>query len=81
MTVRLAGLVPTPPAVVIDTTPVVAPFGTTTVADVALVAVGTAVTFPENVTSVAPVKYVPAIVMVAPSAHEVGENEVIVGTP
>ena len=69
----------TPPGVVTETTPASAPTGTLTVTFVALTVAGTAVTPPMNETTLAPVRFVPLIVRVAPTAIDVGEMLVIVG--
>ena len=72
-------LVAFPPGVVIEITPVFEPFGTTTVADVEITPVGTAVEPPVNVTRVAPVRFVPVILIEVPTGPEVGVNAEMVG--
>ncbi len=73
ITVKLAADVTDPAGVVIVSGPVVAPVGTFIVSDTPVVAtVGTALV-PLNETLVAPNKFVPVIVTVAPTRPEVGE--------
>src|SRR3989442_15758128 len=77
-TVHLLALVAVPPGVVTLTGPVVAPVGT-----VVCIAVGDAVKLatltPLNATAVAPLKFVPLIVTLVPTAPLVGAKPVIVG--
>jgi hypothetical protein len=79
VTVNDPVLVAAPPGVVIVIGPDVAPGGTTTVAEVAVTVVGTAVTSPVNATCVVPVNAVPNIVTVVPIGPEVGVNDEILG--
>jgi hypothetical protein len=67
-----------PPGVVTDTLPVV-PAATTAVMLVAETTVNEAAAVPPKLTAVAPVKFVPVIVTVAPLAALVGVKLVIVG--
>jgi hypothetical protein len=76
--VKLVALVPVPAAVVTDSVPVAAPFGTVAVILVADATVKLADRVP-NMTLLAPKKRVPAIVTEAPVTSEAGVNEVIVG--
>ena len=69
---------PVPPGVVTDTVPV-EPFPTTAVMLVALATLNDATAMPPKVTAVAPVKLVPVMVIVAPTAAEVGAMLPIVG--
>ena len=73
-------LVATPPAVVSETFPVVAPVGTVAVSVVAvLVPIVVAVT-PLNLTEVTPSRFVPVMVTLVPTLPLVGANDVMVGT-
>jgi hypothetical protein len=76
--VKLLALVPVPAGVVTLSGPVVAPAGTVALIAVAEVTVKLALV-PLNRTVVVPVKFVPLIVTVAPTAPLVGEKLVIVG--
>jgi hypothetical protein len=67
-----------PPGVVTETLPDV-PLATTAVMLVELTTVYDEAAVPPKLTAVAPVKLVPVIVTVAPTAADVGVNEVIVG--
>ncbi|HEX7137805.1 MAG TPA: hypothetical protein VF219_08160, partial [Vicinamibacterales bacterium] len=71
MTVKVAALVAVPPGVVTDIFPVVAPAGTVAVVCVAELTVKVALT-PLNLSSVAPVKFVPVITTLAPMRPLVG---------
>ena len=77
-TVKLVVLVAVPPGVVTLSGPVVAPAGTVAWIAVAEVTVNVAAV-PLNVTAVAPVKFVPLIVTLAPAGPLVGVKLVIVG--
>jgi hypothetical protein len=77
-TVKFVALVAVPPGVVTLSGPVVAAAGTVAVIAVAEVTVNKALV-PLNRTRVAPLKFVPVIVTVAPTAPLVGEKLVIVG--
>src|SRR5947199_5920748 len=77
-TVKLLTLVAVPPAVVALIVPVVAPVGTVAAICVAELTVKAAVV-PLNFTAVAPVKAVPVIVTLAPTAPLVGEKLVMDG--
>jgi hypothetical protein len=70
--------VPVPPAVVTDTLPDV-PVPTVAVMVVAFTTVNDVAAVPPNETAVAPVKFVPFMVTVAPAAAAVGVKDVIVG--
>jgi hypothetical protein len=76
-TVKFVELVPVPEGVVTAIFPVVAPVGTVAVICVDEFTVNVALV-PLNVTDVAPVKPVPVMTTEAPTAPEVGVNEVIV---
>jgi hypothetical protein len=78
MTVKLLALLAVPPDVVTLSGPVVAPAGTVAWIAVAEVTVKVAAV-PLNATDVVPVKFVPPIVTVAPTAPLVGLKLVIVG--
>jgi hypothetical protein len=77
-TVKLAVLVPVPPALVTEIGPVVAPVGTVAVTCVSLLMVNVAAV-PLNFTEVAPVKPVPVTVTDDPTAPLAGENPLTVG--
>jgi hypothetical protein len=77
-TVNEALLLALPPGVVTPSVPLVAPAGTVAWIDVAEVTEKPALT-PLNVTAVAPLKFVPLIVTLAPTSPLVGEKLVIVG--
>lgn len=77
-TVKLAVLVPVPPAFVTEIGPLVAPVGTVAVTCVSLLTVYDA-DVPLNFTEVAPVKPVPVTVTDDPTAPLVGENPLTVG--
>jgi hypothetical protein len=77
-TVKSATLVATPPGVVSETLPVVAPVGTVAVTDVAVLVVNVAVV-PLNLTEVTPVRFVPVMTTLVPTLPLVGANDVIVG--
>ena len=79
LTVKLPAEVPVPPEVVTAIVPVVAPTGTVAVICVAELTVYVIAAVPLNVTAVAPVKFVPIIVIDAPIQPDVGVKEVIVG--
>ena len=68
-----------PPGVVTEILPA-DPLPTTAVMLVALTTVNDVAAVPPKLTAVAPVKLVPVMVTVAPTAADVGVNEVIVGT-
>jgi hypothetical protein len=77
-TVKLGTLVAVPPGAVTLSRPVDAPAGTVArmaVADVTVNAAGV----PLNMTAVAPVKFIPLIVMLSPTVPLVGVKPVIVG--
>jgi hypothetical protein len=78
-TVKLEALVAVPPGVVTEIVPVVAPAGTVAVTCVAESTVNDVAATPLNLTAVAPVRFVPVITTVAPTAPEVGVNEVTLG--
>src|SRR2546425_9356556 len=78
MTVKLLALVAVPPDVVTLIGPVVAPLGRVVAIEVDEFTVKLAAT-PLMVTDVAPVKFVPVIVTLAPTGPLVGEKLVIVG--
>ena len=69
---------PVPPGLVTETVPV-APAGTTALMVVALIKEKDVAAVPPKLTPVAPVKFVPVRVIVAPVAADVGVNEVTVG--
>src|SRR2546422_11630385 len=77
-TVNVLALVAVPPGVVTLSGPVVAPAGTVAWIAVAEVTVKLVLT-PLNVTAVAPVKFVPLVVTLAPTDPLVGVKPVIVG--
>jgi len=77
VTVKSVGLVRVPPGDVTTTGPVAAPGGTVAVTCVSESTVKVALT-PPNVTSVAPVKLLPAIVTIEPMGPDTGENGVTV---
>jgi len=77
--VKLAELVPVPPAVVTLILPVTAPTGTVAVIWVAELTVKLVAATPPNFTEVAPVKPVPWIVTEVPTGPLVGVKDVIVG--
>ena len=78
-TVNVAALVPVPPGVVTEMVPVVAVVGTTAVMLVALTTLKLAAAVPLNDTAVAPVKFEPVRVTVAPGLPDVGVKLVMVG--
>src|SRR3989442_6638633 len=78
MTVKLLALVAVPPDVVTLIGPVVAPLGRVVAIEVDEFTVKLAAT-PLMVTDVTPVKFVPAIITLAPTGPLVGEKLVIVG--
>jgi hypothetical protein len=78
VTVKLVPEVAVPPGVVTERVPEVAPVGTVAVMEVALPTVKAA-EVPLNFTAVAPVKFVPVRVTLAPTAPEVGLKPVRVG--
>jgi len=78
-TVKDAELVPVPPDVVTLIFPVVAPVGTVAVILVEETTVNVMAAVVLNFTAVAPVKFVPVIVAIAPTAPDVGEKLVTVG--
>ena len=75
---KLVELVAVPPGVVTAILPLVAPLGTVVVICVALLTVKLAAA-PLKVTLLAPVKFVPARVTVAPTAADAGLKPVRVG--
>ena len=75
---RLVALVAVPPGVVTAILPLLKPLGTVTVIWVALFMVNVALT-PLKVTLVAPGKFVPVRVTLAPTAAEAGAKLVSVG--
>ena len=79
-TVKSVALVPVPLAFVTVIGPVVAPDGTVAVIRVDDTTLNVA-DVPPNRTAVVPVKSVPSIVTLVPTAPLVGENDVIVGEP
>ena len=78
ITVKLLALVAVPPGVVTPSSPVVAPTGTDVWIAVAELTVKAALA-PLNVTDVAPLKFVPLIVTLAPTGPLVGVKLAIVG--
>jgi hypothetical protein len=78
-TVKLLALVAVPPGVVTAIDPVVAPVGTVAVIWVAESTENVVALVPLNVTAVAPVKFVPVITTLAPTAPLAGEKFEIVG--
>src|SRR5438034_7382296 len=78
-TVKLAELVPVPPAVVTLILPDTAPAGTVAVILVAELTEKVVAATPPNFTEVAPVKAVPLMVTTVPTGPLVGVNEEIVG--
>ena len=72
--------VPVPDGVLTEIVPVVAPEGTVAVICVELLTVKE-VPVPLNLSAVAPVKFVPVILTLVPTAPLVGEKDVIVGDP
>jgi len=76
--VKLPALVAVPPGVVTEIVPAVTPAGTVAVMDVADTTVNVAAV-PLKATAVAPVRFVPVIVTVAPTGPDVGVNDAIVG--
>lgn len=79
VTVKLAELVAVPLGVVTEIVPVVAPVGTVAEIWPLLMTLNVGAVVPWNVTDVAPVKFVPLIVTVSPTAPLVGEKPLIVG--
>jgi hypothetical protein len=77
-TVKLVALVAVPPGVVTPSGPIVAPAGTVVRIDVAEATVKAAL-IPLNVTAVAPMKFAPPIVTLAPTGPLVGAKPAIVG--
>lgn len=77
--VKELALVAVPPAVVTAIVPVEAPVGTVAVILVALTTEYVVAAIPLNLTAVAPVKFVPVMVTVAPIVELLGVNELIVG--
>ena len=71
-----AVVVPGPAGLVTVTVPVRAPSGTVTFSEVAVTRLTGAVTFPLNVTAVAPTRFVPVIVTVAPTGAAAGVKPV-----
>ena len=78
-TLKLPALAPVPMGLVMLTGPVNAPAGTTARKDVGVTAVAVTVTGPVNVTSVAPVRFVPVIITVVPTVAAAGVNAVARG--
>ncbi len=78
-TLKITVLVPLPTPLVMLTGPVSAPAGTTARRDVAVTAVAVTVTGPVNVTSVAPVRFVPVIITVVPTVAAAGVKAVARG--
>jgi len=81
MTVKEPALVAVPPGVVTPIGPVTAPEGTVAVICVDELTVKDVADTPPKVTEVAPVRFVPVITTLAPTAPLVGEKLVIVGAP
>ena len=79
-TVKLAVLVPTPPAVVTEIEPLVPPVGTAVTIDVLESTVKDVTEMPLSLTAVVPTKLAPVSVTVVPTPPVVGVNEVTVGT-
>ena len=77
--VKGAALVATPPVVVTETGPVVAPAGTTAVICEALLMVNDAAGVPLNFTALVPMKFVPVMVTFVPVPPLDGEKLVMVG--
>jgi hypothetical protein len=78
-TVKFEALAAVPPGVVTLIGPVVAPVGTTAVICVAELTAKVVAAVALNVTSVAPVRFVPVITTDVPTGPLVGRNDVIVG--
>lgn len=81
LTVNSVALVPVPDGVVTEIGPDWAPFGTVAVILVSEFTVKVVADLFLNLTSVAPVKFVPLTVTTVPTGPKVGENDVIVGAP
>jgi len=81
VTVKLLALEAVPPGVVTMIFPVMAPVGTTAVIWVAELTVKFVAEVFLNVTSVAPVRFVPVMTTDVPTGPLIGTNEVIVGAP
>ena len=79
VTKKTPELTAVPPAVVTAINPEVPPVGTVAVIEVPVFAV-TIIGIPARVTPVAPVKFVPVMVTVCPTARLAGENPEIAGT-
>jgi hypothetical protein len=79
VTVKLVALAAVPPGVVTLIVPLVAPVGTTAVICVAESTVKLVAAVRLNVTSVAPVRFVPVMTTVVPTGPLIGTNETIVG--
>jgi hypothetical protein len=77
--VKLVEEVPVPDGVVTEIVPVVAPEGTVVVICVELLTVNEVAAVPLNLTEAAPVKFVPVIVTLVPTAPLVGLKLVTVG--
>jgi hypothetical protein len=80
-TMKLVALVAVPPGVVTITKPEVAPTGTTKVSVLASTTVKLPTLTPFNVSALAPVRFVPATVIVAPTRPLAGVKLVMVGVP
>lgn len=78
-TVKSVALVAVPDGVVTEIAPDWAPLGTVAVIFVSVFTVKVVADLFLNLTSVAPVKFVPLIVTTVPTGPNVGENDVIVG--
>jgi len=81
LTEKAVALVAVPDGVVTEIGPDWAPFGTVAVIFVSEFTVKFVADLFLNLTSVAPVKFVPLIVTTVPTGPKVGENDVIVGAP
>jgi hypothetical protein len=79
--VKLPAVVATPPGVVTEIVPLVAPAGTVAVIWVAEFTVKVVAFVPWKLTIVAPVRFVPGIEIDAPTAPEFGEGVPTVGMP
>jgi len=81
LTVKTVALAAVPDGVVTEIAPDCVPLGTVAVIFVSEFTVKVVADLFLNLTSVAPVKFVPLIVTTVPTGPNVGENDVIVGAP
>ncbi len=81
VTVKLVLLVPVPLGLVTEMRPVVAPLGTEAMICVGEVTEKVDAATLLNLTAVTPTKLVPLMVTMVPTGPDVGENDVMVGTP